>query len=305
MNSRFREAPSPPGLHEHLGASLKAQWKRCRKQLKRCQQEFSETAVHDLRVEIRRLLSNLELLGAFVSEDRIEKARRLLKKRLAFLGELRDTQVQLLAVTELARRFDSAKPFQARLIKREKRCTREARKRIQRIRPARLGRLIDGFREELRARRRQRLGAQDGAAVIRAVDRAFREVARLKARRNAADTDTIHRTRIAFKRFRYMAEALAPLLPEVTKDRLAAMHEYQTIMGRIQDIEILSENLDKFLAKEKRSFPDSRALRAELRRERQALIQACLKGADQLHEFWPSPGSRKTTITIPTKEARS
>lgn len=61
---------------EHLGDSLNTQWRRYRKRLKRCQERFSEDAVHDSRVETRRLLSTIELLGAFIPERDIRKADR-------------------------------------------------------------------------------------------------------------------------------------------------------------------------------------------------------------------------------------
>src|SRR5262245_46948257 len=53
--------PLPPqGLHK-LERSLKKHWKWYRRELDHCQIGFSEEAVHDFRVETRRLLSLVEL----------------------------------------------------------------------------------------------------------------------------------------------------------------------------------------------------------------------------------------------------
>ncbi len=296
MTSRVDPLLAPARIHKHLARSLKAQWKRCRKRLKRCQREFSEEAVHDVRVEIRRLLSGVELLATFVHEDPIKQARKTLKRQLDSLAELRDTQVQRLGVARLALLFPGARPFQDHLSQREKHSARQARRRIKEMKTARLGRLIDHFRDELRAHRQEGAGERDASALWRAVHRAFAEVARRRQLINPADTSTIHRTRVAFKKFRYMVEVLAPLLPGVTEARLEAMHRYQGMMGDIQDAEVLLESFDEFRQDHDPDPAASRALRAEMLCRRQTHIQTYLRHSDQLCQFWPPrvPRSRKT-----------
>jgi inorganic triphosphatase YgiF len=95
----------------HLGDSLHTQWLRYRKRLKRCQERFSEDAVHDVRVETRRLLSTIALLGAFIPERDIKKVRRALKRHLDTFDQLRDTQVQLGYVGRMAGTFPDAHAF--------------------------------------------------------------------------------------------------------------------------------------------------------------------------------------------------
>jgi CHAD domain-containing protein len=277
----------PARLHKHLAAWLKVQTKRYRKKLKDCQREFSEETVHDLRVEIRRLLSSVELLGVFVPERHLKKGRRLLKNDLNDLDELRDLQVKRLAVAPWKRRFTGARQFLDHLVQREAGCLRRTEKQVQRIKPASVGRLVERYRDEVRERRKQRFETADFAALLRAVDRAFAEVVRLKQRVDPADTTTIHRTRIAFKKFRYMVEMLASLLPGVTEDRLEAMHDHQTTMGDIQDAEVLLKGFDDFLREGRLTPRAGGAFRAELERRRQTAIHRYLRQADQLHEFWP------------------
>ena len=96
---------------KHLGDSLRTQGRRYRKRLKRCQKHFSEDAVHASRVETRRLLATIELLGAFIPEHDLRKARRALKHHLETFGELRDTQVQLVYVGRMAGTFPDAQAF--------------------------------------------------------------------------------------------------------------------------------------------------------------------------------------------------
>jgi CHAD domain-containing protein len=257
--------------------------------LKRCQENFSEEAVHESRVETRRLLSTVELLDAFIHDGRIKKARRALKRHLDTFDDLRDTQVQLRYVSKMLRTFPAARLFHAYLLKREDRYTTATRKRIKRIKTRRLGQVIASCKEAMRHERKRRIAKHSHTILRRAVNRAFARVVRLKARIDPANTATLHRTRIAFKEFRYMVEALTALLPDVTEKRLAAMHHYQTMMGDIQDIEVLLATLGKFVKKKEVKAESARHFRDELLRRRQWLIQRYLNSAEKLREFGPLP----------------
>ncbi len=284
------EAPAPEVL-KHLAGSLETQWRRHQKKLKRCQRHFSEAAVHHSRVETRRLLSTVELAGAFLSAGATRKARRALKQHLDVFDDLRDTHVQLLYVGRMLRAFPAAKAFHEFLLKRERRFDRRTRKQIRRIKTRRLGKSIQSFREEI-GRQRKRIPAKQAFKVVRrAVDRAFARVVRLRERVRAKDTATIHRTRVAFKKFRYMLESLAPLVPGIAGQQLASLHPYQTMMGDIQDVEVLLTTLDKFLRRQEACGERLNAFRNELLRRRQWLIERCLLSADMLRAFWPPADS--------------
>jgi CHAD domain-containing protein len=280
---------------KHLGDSLNTQWRRYRKRLKRCQERFSEDAVHDVRVETRRLLSTIELLGAFVPEHDIRKARRALKHHLDTFDQLRDTQVQLTYVGRMAGTFPDAYAFYDWLRDRKARFTRTTRKAVKHIQTKRLGRCLAAFEKEIRLQRKRIARERAFAIVQRAINQAFARVAQLCRHVRADDTKTIHRTRIAFKRFRYMVEALSPLLPAVTEDHRRAMRGYQCMMGDIQDMEVLLAALDKFVQKEEVNAASGRRLKKELVRWRQLLIQIYLNAAGRLRRFWPPPGLRQPT----------
>ena len=64
-----------------------------------------------------------------------------------------------------------------------------------------------------------------------------------------------------------MVEALSPLLPAVTEEHRHAMRGYQTMMGDIQDSEVLLAALDKFMQKEEvNAAPARRLNKTSLRR---------------------------------------
>lgn len=269
--------------------SLQLQWKRYRKALKRCQRKFSPGAIHDFRIETRRLLSGLELLGSLLPARRLDKARRLLKRPLDLFDELRDTQVLLETLARTHRRFSTARLFRVSLLKREQRCARRTRKQIQKVRTRRLGKLVNECQEDLAEQLANSTPRKALAALMRSAHRAFRRACRLRACVNPSDTATIHRARVAFKKFRYMVEALGQSLTAVPPERLVAMRRYQTMMGNIQDSAVLLAALDRFLLKERVSPESARLFRAQLLRRRQRLIRRYLAAADQLLAFWPLP----------------
>jgi CHAD domain-containing protein len=273
----------------HLEESVRSQWRRYRKRLRRCQDRFSEEAVHDARVETRRLLATLELLRAFLPEKDLKRTLRSLKVHLDTFDKLRDTQVQLAYVRRFRRAFPLARSFAKWLSRREARFTRSTRRDVRRIKTRRLALRIRDIEKDVRRLRRATPGARAYATALAGIGQAFDRVARCCRRVSAADTTTIHRVRIAFKRFRYMIEAIHPLLPRVTDEHRRAMHGYQSMMGDIQDVEVLLAALAKFNRNEAIDGRSVRPLREELLRRRRWLIEVYLNGAGKLRQFWP-PG---------------
>lgn len=290
MPAAATSRPPPPErqveLDDFLLDSLKSQWRNYRKEFKRCQKKFSNDAVHEVRIAIRRLLASLGLLGSILPPEHLHQAGRALKKRLKIFARLRDTHAQSLYVEKLRRAFPAARRYHAALARRERRLIKRVRRRLPRARDKRLAENISVLKEQLRTLARDRAHeAGRMAAVMAALRAAFAEAARRRRAIRADDTPTIHRTRVAFKKFRYMTEALQPLLPGVSRRTLNAMRDYQTRMGDIQDIEVLLGALDKFIAKQGDETRTWTGLRAELLRRRAGLVRRFLASAGRLDEF--------------------
>jgi CHAD domain-containing protein len=287
-NKTSAQPPRAGEVYQYLADSLETRWRRYRKKLRQCQRKFSEGAVHDSRIETRRLLSLVEMLSAFLPASHLKKARKSLKHHLDTFNDLRDTHVQLLFVKPMVASFPAIRSFHAALLKHERQYAKKGARSIKHIKTARLKRLIEALQEELREKSRHSSRRASGLdSVVRAIDRAYAGAWALRQQIDPLDTATIHRTRIAFKKFRYMVEALAPLLAGLNDERLEDMHEYQAKMGDIQDTEVLLATLDKFLRKGKISPDAGERFRHELMRRRQWLINVYLDEADRLEEFWP------------------
>jgi CHAD domain-containing protein len=266
---------------------MKKQGRRHRRGLKRCQENFSERAVHASRVETRRLASLLELLAPFLIGAQSEKAQDLLKEHLDTFDDLRDTQVQLQAVKQLQRDFPAARLFHQQLQKAEDRLTRRTRRRIKRVRTRRLIKLLSACRQEIKNWSEEVTAGRSNAMLLRCVVRAFERTRKLQRRIDPRSSETIHRTRVAFKHYRYMVETLAPYCPGIGGKTLRPMHDYQTMMGEIQDAEVLRLSFDRFLKKAKLKSSEALRFQREILARRKLRMTIFLKARDQLLDFRP------------------
>lgn len=270
----------------HAQRSLQKQWKRYRKELKRCQRKFSEKAVHNSRVAARRLLANLELLEGFLRPELVRQAQGRIKEHLDVFDDLRDTQVQLDAVTGLQPIFPIARQFCDWLQKREARFRKNACACVKQSKAKPAAKSIAACQNAFEKELKKRSPETAAKLLLRTIAKAFKNTARQKQRIRPDRPKTIHRTRVAFKRFRYMVELLAEPLRAEGK-MLEAMRHYQTMMGDIQDAEILLQTFDKFIRKKNIKSELAIQLRNELIRRRHWLIKVYIDAAEQLKEFWP------------------
>jgi CHAD domain-containing protein len=280
MNKQPPRAPA-----RILASQVRSVRHRYRKRLARCQKKFSEKAVHDLRVETRRILALLDLLGALGFAALAARSARSFKKRLDTFDDLRDTQVQLQLLQPLWTEFPEAHGLKSFLKRREEKLISKLARRIQSTKHARLNRRLKEL--EKCVGRSSRVSARATAAALQAM---FRRVAALRRQVSPVEAATIHRVRVAFKRFRYVSELLRSLHPEFTSKRLARMKEYQAAAGDIQDMEVLLARLAQVVEDRKVNPASLRHLRNALRERRRRTIGAFMARIDELFEFKPEPG---------------
>ena len=225
-----------------LSSSLTTRWDKYKAGLKTCRREFSEEAVHDFRVATRRMLSFLDMLRTLMQDPKIQKLRRALKNQLDDLDDLRDAQVLLADISEAIRETPALQSFQEYLRHEEKKLLRAARKEIKSLKivsfSKRIGKLIQKI-EELEQ-------ADLEGNLLSAIDEAFAVVNQRYALIDPQEPATIHRLRIAFKKFRYMVEVVYPILQGLPADHLKKLHDYQAAMGDIQDMEVALQKLADF-----------------------------------------------------------
>lgn len=269
--------------------SLDERWNGYRTQFKTCRREFSEEAVHDLRVAARRLMAVLDIVRSIDPHPRVQKTRRFLKGQLDDLDDLRDVQVMLVEISETIERLPQLKPFQEYLQKREKRSLQSAHKFIKASKPSEWSKRIDKIRSTLEEEAHK---ADFLPRVLLAVDNVYLRTVQSYDQMDGAQAATIHRTRIAFKKFRYMAEIVLPMLNDYPESYFKRMHDYQSSMGDIQDIEIFLNALNDFTESTTHG-PGKKVIHPELKpvhrfynKRHAELVAAYFEDKGELNSFW-------------------
>ncbi len=275
-----------PELHpkQLLLEALDTRWENYQTELANCRDEFTEEAVHDLRVATRRMLALIQLLNSISPQPRLKKMARAFKGQLDEFDDLRDTQVILAELTGILQELPQLEEFETHLRAHEEHMFQDLHEELEQWDTSRLSRWIDKTRDFLEVDP----NADFITLVLDAVDDAFLTVRQRLGWVDLSRSATIHRVRVAFKAFRYMVEIVHPLLKDFPPGSLKQMNEYQTLMGNIQDVEVFARTLASFT--ENAPFPELEAVHHYYERRRSEAISDFVKSMEQLHTFWrPSP----------------
>ena len=282
--SETKEDPSTLTVNQLLLAALDKRWKNYRAQLKRCRAEFSNEAVHDLRVAARRMLALIQLLNSIAARPRLQKLNRAFKDQLNQFDDLRDTQVMLAEISETIKELPQLQKFQYHLQIVEEDLLKTLRKKLKVIDLFDVSKRIRKTRESLETNSDDELALQ----TLQAVDHAFLVTKQRHSWIDSAQSATIHRVRIAFKAFRYMVEIIQPLLKDFPPDNLKQMNDYQSLMGEIQDVEVIMQALADAPV-QVASF-DPVPVRDYYERCHSQAVSAYWERKDELDTFWrPTP----------------
>ena len=270
-----------------LVETLENRWKTYRSELKRCQKEPSEEAIHDLRVATRRLLALVDMLRAISPHPRLQKLRRTFKNQLDSLNDLRDTQVMLMGVSDTLNTIPELALFQKYLAKRENRLLKSTTKSIRSFKNTNVKRRLDSTRKALLKIENHN---QQQKVLLQIVDDAYETTLRRFRCIEPSRPATIHRTRVAFKKFRYMVEIVSPLVSNFPEPNFKNMHDYQDMMGAIQDLEVILSIFEDFADRDASYDPEP--VRRYYQQRHTEAINTYLEDMHQINIFWrPEPES--------------
>ncbi len=193
-------------------------------------------AIHDLRVATRRLQATLEILGHRLPDRprrRLDRRARTLRRRL---GAARNAWV----LSELLGRFRSVPARE------ERKFVMDLARRLERSagsRPLNDRRGLPGIRRRIRTLlggMAERAGASAASAgdALRGLVRA---VLRARADIRDGDPESMHRLRIAIKRYRYALEALTEAGAPRLRPAIRAARSLQSDLGSLHDLDVLIE----------------------------------------------------------------
>jgi CHAD domain-containing protein len=295
---------SPPRCPSPV-EQLRHHWDQYCHQLRRCHKHPTEGSVHKLRVATRRLMVQLFLVKPVLPGAPVSKARRILKQRFKALGELRDNHVQL----GLVRRCEPAWPEVQRLVQRlekdERSLTKTTARRIRRLKHKKLCHCIEAVMAALTARAVRASGQRQFMTTgLLAATHAYRRVRELRQAIDPADPATIHTLRLAFKKFRYLAESLSPAATGLGPRELRALGLFQRKMGLIQDLEMLAGSVADFVREHPARARSLASFRQHLDRRRARALRSFLKAADRADQFWPPPALTSAQASGPRRVLR-
>jgi len=239
-----------------LNWTLQEDWKQYHSCAIACCQAPRTGVVHDLRTNLRRIISLLDVLQEIKPSKQIKKLRKEFKGTLSLLRDLRDLQIQ---EKSLDKQLNPSVlvDFRKSLKKKKKAEQNYVQKYLNKIDLDQQSLAIQKLSEAL-------VSKTGTPKIERSVQIRLRtilfsryhqfEVAARNARPDSPPS--LHKARIQFKKFRYTWEKLERVFP---KDRNIeeTMKSVQNALGQIQDSVVQIQFLLEFLAKQKQSQLDS------------------------------------------------
>lgn len=250
----------------------------------------TEPAIHDLRVGMRRLIAVVDLARVVVPDAGIPSLRRRLRKDLKRFNAVRDIHISLLAMTSMVRSLPQVRPYIQVLRVRERALLRECAASLRSIDERSIERSVATVQQSLFAVAADPALERSVAPMMHgAMARTYVNAVRALRNVHAADPSTIHRLRIAFKKVRYASEVLALLTGGMNKATRKWMGEYQTLMGEVQDHEVMIAGARRFALTPVagRRIPMI-AVQGELARRKRERLAAFLERAGELETRYPS-----------------
>jgi CHAD domain-containing protein len=258
------------------------------KAVRRCRLDLSGEAVHNIRVHCRRLIARLVLIEMAIPATNLHATKKPLKQLLKILGGLRDVQVQKAALSAELARQPEVGGLWIELGQREQELIRSSSRLVSEFKMGKLRRRLMIIQAELK-NPAAHLAAKSvlGDSIIRATHEAFDEVVLRTRAISSDDVSTVHRVRIAFKRFRYMVESLPETVGRLSNAKLSALDGYQQAMGSIQDVQVLLDFLTTFSDLHPEVAWSLASFKNTLQERRRQLAREFMTCADKVHSFWP------------------
>lgn len=230
-----------------IAADLLVRARAIAKAAARVRSGHDETAVHDLRVALRRLNAALRLWEDLLAPGPARAARRRIRRMRLALGPLRELEADAQHLLNHRRALPVASRVAAEallgdLFRRIEKAMRRARPAVRPAAARAIRRRVERAVAGIEARLAD-LG--DPAALARPrVDAAREDAARrLGGALEAGTDDHLHEARVALKKWRYALEAIPDSVDSTQP--MAALRELQEALGRAHDCAMLHERVER------------------------------------------------------------
>jgi CHAD domain-containing protein len=229
------------------------------------------------------LSSALGLIFELYASEYIPQALKILKKQLKSFNELRDTQVQMIKLGKLIYKFPVLYSYYNYQKNNEFNLILILKEKILNFSAEDLEGLIFFLKMDLKREIAARNFSTDD--LLRIGESAYNVVIEKVRNVDTSLLDTIHKVRLAFKKFRYIMEILKPIAGWKKKKYLS-MKEIQDILGNIQDNRVFSDTLNEYVFLQN-DIPvtEFQLIKEYIAEERQKLIEELTGRFPELAEF--------------------
>jgi CHAD domain-containing protein len=261
---------------------LSKRWTDFYMQLNICRKDATLETVHDLRVVTRRLLTLLDLFRVLEPNSQLIQVRKLLRDLHASFDQLRDTQMVIASLSDVIDILPEVEPFISYLQKSEKRLLKKVSEFVSKLKPGYLIKKFSAVRQSIKV-----LFEETGTVYIQLLeptDEVFTEVLHRVNLLDPTQITTIHELRIVFRKFRYLMEVEYLLLPDYPVEYLGLMHDFQDLMGDVQNLEVLLSQLLVFNKKQKNGRLDNVIEYFKMRHA--AAVRAFFEHKIDISVFW-------------------
>jgi CHAD domain-containing protein len=264
LETTMSQAPTQsfdPSMASALASRLREQQGALREALERGTAKLKRSAVHDLRVAVRRLESTIELAKAIGGKPRKRLVRRL-DELLDALSPLRDVHVAARAVETLPPTPQGQKQLGRHVAKQKRRLEPEVEQSLEDFKLEAVGRDLDELSQSLRALEHVE-GSEPDSALRLKLDRLRARIEGTRSSASAEAPKSLHRLRIAIKRYRYALEALGQCLPPELLEGMRTAESLQKQLGQAHDAHQLAKLAQSCAKKHPQVRPLANALRRE------------------------------------------
>ncbi len=224
-------------------------WETFSTLFKQVSKGLSDDFVHDLRVSARRLAAISDLLIPLTFDNTAGDSLFALNRVIKLFGNLRDLEVQIDYTYHLLADHPELKDFYTALVTQQRQKARHVEHKIKTIKLDSLQTTKRRIKKRLLILFKDPVTREQIIADLRQnIDHALLSVLMAGDKIDPIDPETIHRTRLALKKYRYSVEVIKPFL-SITDQEMQSLLNYQTSLGDIQDLEVLINSLKRYMVR--------------------------------------------------------
>jgi CHAD domain-containing protein len=259
---------------------IRSRWRKLRRLLRRGlpgrRGKRLDEGIHDLRRTARRFHSILWSLPRTASGKPGRQAMKTADRVLDATGSLRDLTVQKALLTRIFRRPPKVMSgFVHELDREYARGLKKLPRRLQKVSLRKTHRAVRALVD--------RVGRK---AAVAALARSFEEVQDSRLHADPTDGRSLHRLRIALKRFRYVTQLFEERVPVFAERATASVRSLQRTMGDLRDLEALSAALAAHAESVPGSLSELATALEKLEARHSAMLKSFLKSVDAIVRHW-------------------